>query len=255
MTTPHWHKEMYDAEFASEALDSTSVRQRARIEVDFMLAQLAAGQVADVLDVPCGTGRHSFEFARHGCVVTGVDINTQCLAIARRHGPHTNCTFVEGDMRRLETFERSFDLVVNLFSSFGYFHTDQENEAVLAQLRACLRPKGVLVLQLIERHWLERRFKPVVWEDTPNGFMMEGRQFDRQTGYNESQRVIMNKATGQAKRYYTRDRVYGDNEIVDMLTRHGASDIRVFGNTQGDAFVRGEHSHPWYFATFQAGRQ
>src|SRR3954453_16554332 len=89
---------------------------------------LAGVSGGDVLDLCCGPGRHSVEFARQGFRVTGVDRSPYLLDRAREHAATagTSIEFVREDMREFCRPD-AFDLAVNLFTSFGYFeHQDEE---------------------------------------------------------------------------------------------------------------------------------
>lgn len=108
------------------------------------LLDLRKGQ--RVLDCPCGYGRHTLRLAARGYRAVGVDINGEELAIARKHGRHlSNLELIKSDMRHLP-FEREFDAVVNMFYSFGFFRTDEENIDALRRFRQALRPGGKLLM-------------------------------------------------------------------------------------------------------------
>lgn len=109
----------------------------------------------DVLDLGCGFGRHSIEFARRGLLVTGVDPSAALLDEARRRAENEKLSidFLEGEG---ESFEReaSFDLAVCLFTTLGQLSAvgaDPQIDSVLANLRASLRPGGVLIVEVPER--------------------------------------------------------------------------------------------------------
>lgn len=108
------------------------------------LLELREGQ--RVLDCPCGYGRHSLRLAARGYRVVGVDINGEELAAARQGAQHLPyMDFIKKDMRHLR-FEREFDAVVNMFYSFGFFLSDEENIHALGRLHQALRPGGKLLM-------------------------------------------------------------------------------------------------------------
>lgn len=104
-----------------------------------------------LLDVACGRGRHSIQMALKGYHVTGVDLATKALETAKVHandfGVSDKTTFEQKDMRMLG-YTNSFDAAINVFTSFGYF-SDNENQQVLHQIAKALKPKGLLLLDYL----------------------------------------------------------------------------------------------------------
>lgn len=92
-----------------------------------------------VLDLPCGYGRHSAELARRRFDVTGVDLNEDHLNIARQTAKGVR--FIQEDMRKID-FGEEFDAAINMFYSFGFFPSDEENRAVLDRFHRALKPGG-----------------------------------------------------------------------------------------------------------------
>lgn len=116
--------------------------ERTRVEAEgvFKLLKLSPGQA--ILDCPCGYGRHSIELARQGFEVVGVDINSEELQVAlSRSKACPNLRFVQQDMRRL-IYANSFDAVINMFYSFGFFEDDEENIGILHNFYRALKPGG-----------------------------------------------------------------------------------------------------------------
>ncbi len=96
---------------------------------------------ARVLDLACGPGRHAVRLAQRGADVLGLDLSMPLL-IRARHGIPPVGKLVRGDMRFLPIREETFDLVVNLFTSFGYFADDAEHHQVMRSVATVLRPGG-----------------------------------------------------------------------------------------------------------------
>ncbi len=101
-----------------------------------------------VLDLACGPGRHAAQFAARGAEVVGVDLSLPLLSRARhRDGPPLR--LVRGDMRELPFRDRTFHLVVNLFTSFGYFADDAQHRRVLETASRLLVPGGTFVIDYL----------------------------------------------------------------------------------------------------------
>src|SRR5437588_4376384 len=104
------------------ALYDDTLRERTPIEIDQLEALLQLRPPIQILDLPCGQGRHAIELARRGYEVTGVDLSEAMLSVARERAERTGvrARFVLGDMR--EPLQGGhFDLILNLFTSLGYF--------------------------------------------------------------------------------------------------------------------------------------
>lgn len=246
MKTPSWHKKLYDKWFINDQLNSPYFKDFASKEVDFLFEKLSLQPGMSLLDVPCGAGRHSAEFAKKGVKVTAVDINLECLKFTKKNCKKLQVKVLPGDMKKLSKFKGKFDATTNLFTSFGYFQTDEENEQVMKQLVSTLRPKGKLAIHLINRDWLMKVFRPVDWKIKGNTLELEARKYDPKTKYNESYLIIMNLKTGKAKSYYHRTRLYSKNEITKMMKKFGLKNIKVYPACSEKSFTNQNDSHPLY---------
>ncbi|MCU0428683.1 MAG: class I SAM-dependent methyltransferase [Cytophagaceae bacterium] len=98
-------------------------------------------------DIPCGKGRHSIYLHALGYQVTGMDLAPESIAEAQKRSA-TGLHFEVGDMRSIR-FKESFDAVLNLFTSFGYFDSEEENKNSLGQLVQAIKPGGFFVMDFM----------------------------------------------------------------------------------------------------------
>jgi cyclopropane fatty-acyl-phospholipid synthase-like methyltransferase len=117
-------------------------------DVDFIEQRLGLPAGSALLDVPCGSGRHTLALARRGHRVTGVDISAEAVDHARRAAAEAgvDVELVLGDMRDVPQGGR-FDAAVCLGNSFGYL-TEPETRTFLAALAGAVRPGGGLVVDV-----------------------------------------------------------------------------------------------------------
>ncbi|HEX8904076.1 MAG TPA: methyltransferase domain-containing protein, partial [Longimicrobiaceae bacterium] len=126
-----WWEGYFDPVFISIYRDFLTPQRTGR-EVAGLREMVALLPAAEVLDLACGWGRHSVELARAGFRVTGLDLSETLLARARKRAAAAGVAvdFVRGDMREVPWRGR-FDLVLSLYSSLGYFLSDDEDLRVL----------------------------------------------------------------------------------------------------------------------------
>jgi SAM-dependent methyltransferase len=116
---------------------------------------------ARVLDLCCGPGVFSVPLALRGHRVTGVDLSPAMLDRARKHAADSGAevAYVRADARAYEA-PGAFDVVLNMFTSFGYFEDPVDNARVLRTMYSCLAPGGTLVLDLAGKELLARKVTP-----------------------------------------------------------------------------------------------
>lgn len=184
-----------------------------------------------VLDLCCGAGRHTAAARSLGFVVTGFDLSPQLLASAAER-PSLRGRLVRGDMRRLP-FAGGFDLVLNLFSSFGYFEEDRENEASLGEMARVLRSGGVLVVDHINRKALEKTLVPENVE-IRNGFRITQRRAIEKNRI--VKRIEIEDPDGAVSCCKESVRLYEPDEIVKLASQKGLRLRRLYGSFSGEPF-------------------
>ncbi len=246
MKTPEWHKRVYSKETLPLTIASPKFNRQAFHEARFIMEKLKLKKGESLLDIPCGTGRHSKFFSLAGIEVTGVDINPTCLAWAKRHTRGRKIQFQKGNMGDLSKFRGKFDALANLFTSFGYFETEDENDQVMREFVSTLKPGGRLALSLINKDWLLKVFQPASQVKLGKETIIEAREYYRQTSTVTAHWFHLNKNHTKADVYYNRVRVYSKEDMVELMKQCGLKRIKVFGSYSGDKFSRYKSSHPVY---------
>jgi SAM-dependent methyltransferase len=213
----------YDAFLTDEVSDAQADRL-------WRLLELESG--VEVLDVPCGNGRIANRLAARGASVTGLDADPLFLERARADAAArgVEVEYIQGDMSTLP-WEENFDLLLNWFSSFGYFD-DKGNRAWLREARKTLRPGGRLVIELWNRDAFARNWLPVTMSERDGDLQVDRHRFDLLTGRAETDRFIVRGGRVRVVRFSVR--AFTFTELREWLLDAGFSSVDVSGQ-EGEA--------------------
>jgi len=150
-----WWKNQFDKNYYTVYLPQLPI-ERTLFEVEFLKKSISLNRNQKILDLGCGHGRHTLELAQQKFNITGLDFSKYFLNIARKEAKKQNIStkFIERDMRLLK-MQHSFDSIISMFSSFGYFPHD-ENINVLKNIFAALKPGGKFLIDVINSHDLAK---------------------------------------------------------------------------------------------------
>ena len=178
-----WWQTYFDAQYLLE-YEPLFRLERDRREVARIMEVVGAPSGSRVLDAPCGQGRHAHLLAEAGFNVDGLDYSPDLLAVARRRGTGARLRYTRGDMRRLPArWSGRFDVVLNLFTSFGFFADPADDRQVLAEFARVLAPGGTLVWHGGDRDGVMARFLARDWWRTSDGTLVaQERRFDALSG-------------------------------------------------------------------------
>ena len=200
-------------------------------ELDAVLA-LVGGRPRSVLDVACGPGRHAVAAAARGMAVVGLDRSAFLLgkarALAEREGVAVE--WVEGDMRE-PVATPPVDLVLNLFTSFGYFDAEADNRRVLEAARAALRPGGTFVVDVLGKEVLARIFSPSSAEEAGGALVVQRRRIV--DGWRRIENAWTVVRDDRARSFSLRHWLYSGAELRQMLVDAGFAEVALFGGFDG----------------------
>lgn len=115
--------------------------------IDNLVAHLQIKKDSTLIDIACGKGRHATYFNSLGLNVVGVDLSPNSIASAKKNENET-LQFSVHDMR--EIYQKNhFDVVTNLFTSFGYFDNEKDEQRALNAMATNLKSEGVLIIDFM----------------------------------------------------------------------------------------------------------
>ncbi|MFH5182183.1 class I SAM-dependent methyltransferase [Paenibacillus sp. TAB 01] len=201
--------------------------QGAYEEVKRMIEWLRLPEGSEVLDLCCGMGRHSMALYDFGYKVTGVDLSGVLLAEAHKLDKAGHVRWLQGDMREVPLTE-TFDAVVNLFTSFGYFDADEENERVLREIQRLLKPgQGKFIIDYMNPEYVKAHLVPYSSRSEGSCTIEEKRRIEdgcvRKT-------IVIQEPESDARTYSEQVKLYGKEEFVRMLERAGLEVTQVYGD-------------------------
>ena len=185
---------------------------------------VAAG--ARVLDLACGGGRHTEALRRLGARVTGLDLSASLLHAALRRG---GGGYVRGDMRSLPFADGAFDVVLNLFTSFGYFVKDGEHQRVLRAVTRVLPRGGRFVLDYLNAPAV--RTSLVAHDERAYGdaVVVQDRAISADGRFVEKSIHLGD----HGRSYHERVRLYERGELERMVREVGLRPVEALGDYDG----------------------
>jgi 2-polyprenyl-3-methyl-5-hydroxy-6-metoxy-1,4-benzoquinol methylase len=224
----------YDGFFENDWLIHVALAipdERTQQQVDFVVERLELEPGARILDLACGHGRISLELARRGYDVTGLDLSPRSLELAREAAQREelDVDWVQADMREIPEGSE-FDAIVNVFTAFGYFDEEDENQRVLDGVAQALRPGGRFLIDTINLLGLVRGYRERGWDETADGVVhLQEHRYDVLRGRNDVTWTFV-KPDGTRSELLHSVRLYTPHELAAMLERAG---LRVEGSWGG----------------------
>lgn len=224
-----WHREIFEDADDWLAFQPAGRQRNVARELQFVHQQVKLRMDFEVLDVGCADGAHSVELASSGCRTTGLDLSRSLLerglAAANRRGVAVR--FVEADMREMN-FERRFDVVLCLGSTFGYFD-DAENLKVLRNMARALKVGGHMVLDVLNRDWAVQAAPMRQWWEGAERRVIEDTGFDYGASRLCVQRSILREGHPNWEQYISM-RTYSVHELTSLLHVSGMRVVSISGD-------------------------
>ena len=241
-------KQWYESLFENYAqkYDKECFVQGTLGECDFIEQELNYDKKIRIIDVGCGTGRHSIELSKRGYSITGIDLSESQLARAKEKAKQLNLKidFQQHDARNLP-FGDEFDVAIMLCEGgFSLMETDEMNFEILKNATKALKNNGKFIFTTLNGlfplyHSVEKFCELAGGEDNAT---YKSNTFDLMT-FRDHNAAVFEDDIGNKKELKCNERYYVPSEITWLLKTLGYKKIDIFGAKLG-AFSRKDKLTP-----------
>lgn len=205
-----WFLDWFNEDYLNLYADHNE--QEAKQQIEFILQQIPLKTGSTVLDLGCGTGRHSIVFARKQMRVTAVDFSPFLLQEAKKKAAGLNINFILSDIRDF-SIPTKFDLILNMFTTFGYFKTDEDNSKILRTIQNHLKTEGHFLIDYLNPVYLEKNLTKHEVKEIKGEEIKIEHQIEH--GF------VVKKIRFPDRNYEERVKLYSNQDLEKMLKEHG----------------------------------
>jgi SAM-dependent methyltransferase len=207
-------------------------------EIDSIISMVDLDQNSQILDLCCGVGRHSIPFALRGHHVTAVDGSPFLLNIGKHYAENNlilkeKIEWLLEDMRHFNRIN-TYDIIINMYSSFGYFNDKEDDLKVLKNMYHSLKIDGVLFIETISREtYIIRQDTNTLctYQTLSNGTSVErNRELSEDETKVYCQWKLLDHTHNSYHSFHTICNVYSKQDLIELLWQVGFSKVEVFGD-------------------------
>lgn len=227
-----WHDQDTFWELFEPILFDEQRHSNAKVELENVVGLLKIQKDERILDLCCGTGRHSLILARQGLDVVGIDRTASFIGKARQKAEQDNLKvdFVVDDMKEF-CRPNSFDVVMNLFGSFGYFEDPADDRQVVRNMYASLRPGGRFLIETMGKEIAAREFQERTWSEHGDSLVLAERKPIQNWSRIQTRWIVIKG--NQRVEHTVSVRSYSALELWSLLSHCGFANVRVYGDLEG----------------------
>jgi len=202
----------------------------AQVFIDNLVQYLQIPKGSKLIDIACGKGRHAKYFHQKGMDVVGVDLSPNSINIAKKD-ENKNLQFSVHDMR--ENYqEETFDIVTNLFTSFGYFEDNKDEQKAINAMASNLKKEGILIIDFMNA---KKVITNLVLNEKKT---IDGIQFDITRKVKDGYILKDIRITNEKEEQQFQEKVKAITlaDYSEFITKAGLKIIDIFGNYKLDDF-------------------
>ena len=236
---PDWWRRIFNSIYMKTDADVVGDEQITRAEVRYFADVLNLSPQERILDLCCGQGRHCLELARMGFTsLEGLDRSHYLIRKARQDAKKAGFStrFREGDARKLPYPPDTYDVVMILGNSFGFFESVQDDIRVLNEVFRVLKPWGRLLMDVADGEYLKNNFDPRSWEWIDKTlFVCRERALSVDGQRIISREVVTHIKKGVIADHFYAERLYTSESLKELLKATGFNDIVVHDSLSPDS--------------------
>jgi ubiquinone/menaquinone biosynthesis C-methylase UbiE len=232
----------YEKSFGYEYLELYAHRDAAEAQADIqaIIDLLSPPKDEPLLDLCCGACRHLLILREMGfSQLVGLDLSQELLNVAAQtldiankddDGGQTSnqVQLVQSDMRVIP-YENHFATILSLFTSFGYFQEDEENQAVFQAAYRALKPGGRFLIDFVNRDYVIANLVEQDEKVLPNRRIQNVRRLTEGCRRVEKTTTVTTQS-GATRAFHESVRLYSQTEMIDMLATAGFADVDCYGS-------------------------
>lgn len=211
----------------------------AKAQIEFLKSHLKWSPQMRFVDIACGPGRHLKQLAKlEPHYALGIDASKVLLQKAQSEVMHLpNITLAQADMRSIPALSGSFDVALSMFTSFGYFQTDNEHIELLKEWRRVLCQKGVLVIDYINKDVVIGEL-PKDTESEHDGTKVTQKRRLSEDGLRVEKQIQLSKPNVLEEFFTESVRLYEANEMKALLESASFRVLDVLGGFLNTPFTK-----------------
>jgi SAM-dependent methyltransferase len=209
--------------------EALTLKTESNMKRSFMQETAADGKRPRLLDLCCGFGRMSLEFARRGFAVTGVDITSTYLAAGREDAAAEGLPleFLQEDIRSFRKLA-AFDLAVNLYNSFGYFEYPADDRLFVKNVYDSLKGGGTFIIDVLGKEIAVRDYTEAEWFEKAGYIVLT--EYEPVDSWGSIwNRWILIKNTDRVEKVFIQ-RLYAASELRSLLLGAGFEPVEIYGH-------------------------
>ncbi len=225
-----WWRRIFNALYLKTDADYVGDVQTTLQEVNLVLDLLRLAPEHRVLDLCCGQGRHSLELSRRGFGrVEGVDQSRFLIDKAKRDAKRERlrCKFSVGDARRLRYKPGTFDVVLLLGNSFGYFESATDDLKMLQEISRILKNGGRLLIDVANGDYLKDHFQPRSWKWIDRDLLVCRERALAKDGRLVAREIVVNIGKGVIADQFYAERLYTETSLAKIIQEAGMTRFSV----------------------------